>query len=161
MDGSPATKVHITNLGDLPKHECTLQETVTDLRIEFRGMSADITNLAAAMQELNARMEEWMRGQDEKFSLLRNHCSKSDTISTIQAKIEILESRVERTELHKCKHDNNIANILKILETLKLNESKREGSKTWEDRIWNIGQAVAVAIVISVTLWFMKGGAIS
>jgi len=46
-------------------------------------------------------------------------------------------------------------------ENLKENDAKRVGSKTWEDRIWNIGQAVVVAIVIAVALWFMKGGAIS
>lgn len=163
-----ATKVHISNLGDLPQHECTLQETVTDLRIEFRGMSAEMTNLAASIQELNARIEEFMKGQDEKLSLLKGFCSKADTIATMQAKIELqenrittLENRIAGAERHHCIQEENIANILKILEVLKEAEAKRAGSKPWEDRLWNIGQAVSVAIVVAIALWFLKGGSIT
>lgn len=156
-----ASKVHITNIDEFRGHECLLQETVTELRIEFRGLSGEMISISSSIQELNARMETWMKGQDEKFALLRNHCSKSDIIALMQAKLELLEDRVERAEIHKCKHDENITNILKNIESLKATESQRIGSKIWEDRFVAIGQAVFIALFIAVAMFFMKGGSIT
>ena len=61
---------------------------------------------------------------------------------------------------HKCYQDEQVRRNTAAIEYLKGEVHRWQGQRKWEDRLWNIGQAVLVAVIVALVLWFMKGGQI-
>ncbi|MCK9592333.1 MAG: hypothetical protein M0Q91_10045 [Methanoregula sp.] len=128
------TAVIIENLEDLADvtHKCTSQEILTAIRISQARTEESMINLSSTFQDLTLRLDEQSR-QFQEFVRAPYVCIYKDQILQHTASIEYLKEESHR----------------------------REGQSRWEDRVWNVGQAVLVAALVAVVLYLMKGGAIS
>lgn len=126
-------EVTIGNLGDIAKHlhVCTSQPQLTEILVAIGRMDEALSNQAAASQELSARFEEQSRHITQVLNQ-RHECYQVAELRRTSAAIDYLKE-----ELHK-----------------------QQGSSKWEDRLWNIGQALVVAVMVAVVLFIMGGGII-
>jgi hypothetical protein len=142
-------EVRIVNLADLDKvlHKCSSQELLTEIRIGVATTNRDIIAMSASFQELNARFDEHMSQQERDMADFRKIFEKHN------------EEIVDVT--HNCRFPEYWDAIWKRVSELEKDKYERGGSTVWETRLWNIAQAVMIAMVVAVVLYFMKGGAIS
>lgn len=126
--------VFIENLDELQSltHRCTSQEILTDIRIGQARTEETIINLSASVQELSAQLADQTRRLEQLIE--RGHvCHQTEQIRINSAAIEYLKEEIHRWQ----------------------------GQSKWEDRVWSILQAVIIAGMVALVLFFMKGGAIS
>lgn len=133
---------------------------------DLATISKEMVSLSACVQELNARFEEFLRYQSDHELRIRKTetvCLHGDWWSKnwdkhdkIDNKVTILENRS-----HPCKLEQPFGALVEVVKSLQNVENQRLGSKQWEDRVWAIGQAIFIAAIVAVVIWFMKGGAIS
>lgn len=106
----------------------------------------------------------------EELSSITHKCTSQELLTEIrisQARTEeTLSNLATRFEAytkagHECKYKEQIDKNTVACEYLKEQIHKMQGQSKWEDRLWNIGQAVLIAALVAVILFFMKGGAIS
>ena len=126
--------VRIENIKEIAElnHRCTSSDLLTEIRISQARTEESMISLAAAFQELNAKVEEQTR-QFNQVIQYGHDCRSRDEIQRTAAAVEYLKA-----EIHK-----------------------QQGRTKYEDRLWNIGQAVFVAALVAVVLFLMKGGAIT
>ena len=145
-----AKAIEVTNIDELAKvikeatHTCTSQELLTDIRIGVAETNRDILSMTTSFQQLNARVEEHMREQDQ---VLREHMQIIAAHATDLVDIK-----------HNCRFPENWDRVDKRLSALEHSESLRKGSSKWEDRLFSIMSSIAVAVVIFVILFILKGG---
>lgn len=102
--------------------------------------SVAVTQVTASLSDLNKRLEAFT---DEIRKTLKDH-----------------EERIVDVE-HNCRKEVNWQRTWNRLESLEKAEIQRAGAKPYLDRVLNFVQAVLIAAVVAVVLFFMKGGAIT
>ena len=108
--------------------------------------SVAITQVTGELASLNARLTEAVK----ELRLFREEIKKT---------LADHETRLVGVE-HNCLREANWNRCWDRLEALEKSEMQRCGAKPYEDRIWGILQAVLVAVIVALVLWFMKGGQI-
>ena len=108
--------------------------------------SVAITRITGELASLNARLTEAVK----ELRLFREEIKKT---------LADHETRLVGVE-HNCLKEANWTRCWNRLEALEKSEMQRCGAKPYEDRIWSILQAVLVAVIVALVLWFMKGGQI-
>ena len=108
--------------------------------------SVAITQVTGELASLNARLTEAVK----ELRLFREEIKKT---------LADHETRLVGVE-HNCLKESNWQRAWNRLEALEKSEMQRCGAKPYEDRIWGILQAVLVAVIVALVLWFMKGGQI-
>jgi len=101
---------------------------------------------------------------------LTHKCTSQELLTKIQVSQgrmeETLKNLVDRFEAfvdagHQCQYKEQIQRNSAACEYLKEQIYKMQGQSKWEDRLWNIGQAVLIAGLVAIVLFFMKGGNIT
>lgn len=142
--------IEVTNIDELARvikestHSCTSQEILTDIRIGVAETNRDIISMTACFQQLNARFEEHMREQDQ---VLREHMQIIAAHSNDLVDVK-----------HNCRFPDQWDNMDRRINALEHAETLRKGSSKWEDRLFSIMSSIAVAVVIFVILFILKGG---
>lgn len=121
-------------------------ETLVSLMESLAENSVAITQVTGELASLNARLTEAVT----ELRLFREEIKK--TLSDHEARLVDVE--------HNCLKEANWTRCWNRLEALEKSEMQRCGAKPYEDRIWGILQAVLVAVIVALVLWFMKGGQI-
>jgi hypothetical protein len=116
-----------------------LMQSITDNSVAVTQVTAELSNLNARLFETNKRLEAFT---EEIRKTLKDH-----------------EERLVDVE-HNCRKVGDWTRCWNRLEALEKSEMQRCGAKPYEDRIWGILQAVLVAVIVALVLWFMKGGQI-
>jgi len=121
-------------------------ETLVTLMESMAENSVAITQVTGELASLNARLTEAVK----ELRLFREEIKKT---------LADHETRLVGVE-HNCLKESNWQRAWNRLEALEKSEMQRCGAKPYEDRIWGILQAVLVAVIVALVLWFMKGGQI-
>ena len=121
-------------------------ETLVTLMESLAENSVAITHVTGELASLNARLTEAVK----ELRLFREEIKKT---------LADHETRLVGVE-HNCLKESNWQRAWNRLEALEKSEMQRCGAKPYEDRIWGILQAVLVAVIVALVLWFMKGGQI-
>lgn len=121
-------------------------ETIVTLMESLAENSVAITQVTGELASLNARLNEAVK----ELRLFREEIKKT---------LADHETRLVGVE-HNCLKESNWQRAWNRLEALEKSEMQRCGAKPYEDRIWGILQAVLVAVIVALVLWFMKGGQI-
>lgn len=108
--------------------------------------SVAITQVTGELASLNSRLTEAVK----ELRLFREEIKK--TLSDHETRLVGVE--------HNCLREASWNRCWDRLEALEKSEMQRCGAKPYEDRIWGILQAVLVAVIVALVLWFMKGGQI-
>ena len=125
-------------------HICAAQDTLTDIRIS-------LVTISAAVEQLNAQFENHMSSQEKDRE-------KQDQIfHQFQALMKEQGDDIVDVQNH-CRFPEKWLDVDERLNVLEIDYHKRGGSSIWTDRLWNILQAVGIALVVALTLFFMKGG---
>lgn len=122
-------------------------ETLVSLMESLSENSVAITQVTGELANLNMRLTEAVK----ELRLFREEIKK--TLTDHEARLVDVE--------HNCRKEQNWSRCWDRIEALEQAELKRTGAQPYADRIWNITQAVFIAAVVAVVLWFMKGGQIS
>lgn len=122
------------------------QETLVTLMESLAENSVAITQVTVELASLNSRLTEAVK----ELRLFREEIKKT---------LADHETRLVGVE-HNCLKESNWQRCWNRLEALEKSEMQRCGAKPYEDRIWSILQAVLVAVIVALVLWFMKGGQI-
>jgi len=121
-------------------------ETLVTLMESLAENSVAIIRITGELANLNARLTEAVK----ELRLFREEIKKT---------LADHETRLVGVE-HNCLKESNWQRAWNRLEALEKSEMQRCGAKPYEDRIWSILQAVLVAVIVALVLWFMKGGQI-
>ena len=143
----PAQPIEIKNFDVLKDalHKCTSAEILTDIQVNMGRSSEQMIHMSSCFVQLNARFEE----QNTQLMAFMNDAGN---------RIRVLEVAAGR---HECKKDLAILELTKDAASLKMQMSKYEGEGKWLDRMWGVVQAVGIALILAIVIWFMKGGAIT
>ena len=127
-----------------PGHVCAAQDILIDIRIS-------VVTISAAVEQLNAQFENHMSSQEKDRE-------KQDQIfRQFQALMKEQGDDIVDVQ-HHCRFPEKWLDVDERLNVLEIDYHKRGGSSIWTDRLWNILQAVGIALVVALTLFFMKGG---
>lgn len=121
-------------------------ETLVSLMESMAENSVAITQVTGELASLNTRLTEAVK----ELRLFREEIKK--TLSDHETRLVGVE--------HNCLREASWNRCWDRLEALEKSEMQRCGAKPYEDRIWGILQAVLVAVIVALVLWFMKGGQI-
>jgi hypothetical protein len=121
-------------------------ETLVTLMESMAENSVAITQVTGELASLNSRLTEAVK----ELRLFREEIKKT---------LSDHENRLVGVE-HNCLREASWNRCWDRLEALEKSEMQRCGAKPYEDRIWGILQAVLVAVIVALVLWFMKGGQI-
>ena len=108
--------------------------------------SVAITQVIGELASLNSRLTEAVK----ELRLFREEIKK--TLADHETRLVDVE--------HNCLREASWNRCWDRIEALEKSEMQRCGAKPYEDRIWGILQAVLVAVIVALVLWFMKGGQI-
>ena len=117
-----------------------LMEAISENSVAVTQVTASLSDLNKRLFETNKRLEAFT-GEIRKT--LKDH-----------------EERIVDVE-HNCRKEVNWQRTWNRLESLEKAEIQRAGAKPYLDRVLNFVQAVLIAAVVAVVLFFMKGGAIT
>ena len=115
-------------------------QSILDNSVAVTQVTAELSNLNARLFETNKRLEAFT---EEIRKTLKDH-----------------EERIVDVE-HNCRRTSDWSRCWNRIEALEKSELKRTGAQPVIDRAMNILQAVIVAAVVALMLFFMKGGAIT
>ena len=119
-------------------------ETLVTLMESLAENSVAITRITGELASLNARLTEAVK----ELRLFREEIKK--TLADHETRLVDVE--------HNCLREASWNRCWDRIEALEKSEMQRCGAKPYEDRIWGILQAVLVAVIVALALWFMKGG---
>jgi len=117
-----------------------LMQSLIDNSVAVTQVTAELSNLNARLSETNKRLEAFT---EEIRKTLKDH-----------------EERLVDVE-HNCRKVGDWNRCWNRIEALEKSEHKRTGAQPVIDRAMNILQAVIVAAIVALVLFFMKGGAIT
>lgn len=117
-----------------------LMQSILDNSVAVTQVTGELSNLNARLFETNKRLEAFT---EEIRKTLKDH-----------------EERIVDVE-HNCRRPSDWTRCWNRIEALEKSELKRNGAQPTIDRAMNILQAVIVAAVVALMLFFMKGGAIT
>ena len=117
-----------------------LMQSILDNSVAVTQVTGEMSNLNARLFETNKRLEAFT---EEIRKTLKNH-----------------EERLVDVE-HNCRRPSDWSRCWNRIEALEKSELQRTGAQPVIDRAMNILQAVIVAAVVALMLFFMKGGAIT
>jgi len=143
-----ATKIVIENIDELCDitHKCTAQDTLTKIQVEQGKYGENLTHLAVCFEQVAAQLQE----QNKNLMAF---------IDTSNERMRMLESAINKQ--HVCSKETQLITLAADVTNIKLALAAMHGESKWVDRAMNIGQAVLVAIIVALAIWFMKGGAIT
>ena len=117
-----------------------LMQSILDNSVAVTQVTGELSNLNARLFETNKRLEAFT---EEIRKTLKDH-----------------EERIVDVE-HNCRRPSDWSRCWNRIEALEKSELQRTGAQPHIDRAMNILQAVIVAAVVALMLFFMKGGAIT
>lgn len=117
-----------------------LMQSILDNSVAVTQVTGELSNLNARLFETNKRLEAFT---EEIRKTLKDH-----------------EERIVDVE-HNCRRTSDWSRCWNRIEALEKSEHKRTGAQPVVDRAMNILQAVIVAAIVALVLFFMKGGAIT
>ena len=117
-----------------------LMQSILDNSVAVTQVTGELSNLNARLFETNKRLEAFT---EEIRKTLKDH-----------------EERLVDVE-HNCRRTNDWSRCWNRIEALEKSELQRTGAQPYIDRVMNILQAVIVAAIVALVLFFMKGGAIT
>ena len=117
-----------------------LMQSILDNSVAVTQVTGELSNLNARLFETNKRFEAFT---EEIRKTLKDH-----------------EERIVDVE-HNCRRTSDWSRCWNRIEELEKSEHKRTGAQPVIDRAMNILQAVIVAAIVALVLFFMKGGAIT
>ena len=117
-----------------------LMQSILDNSVAVTQVTGELSNLNARLFETNKRLEAFT---EEIRKTLKDH-----------------EERIVDVE-HNCRRTSDWSRCWNRIEALEKSELQRTGAQPVIDRVMNILQAVIVAAVVALMLFFMKGGAIT
>ena len=117
-----------------------LMQSILDNSVAVTQVAGELSNLNARLFETNKRLEAFT---EEIRKTLKDH-----------------EERIVDVE-HNCRRTSDWSRCWNRIEALEKSEHKRTGAQPVVDRAMNILQAVIVAAIVALVLFFMKGGAIT
>ena len=117
-----------------------LMQSILDNSVAVTQVTGELSNLNARLFETNKRLEAFT---EEIRKTLKDH-----------------EERIVDVE-HNCRRTNDWSRCWNRIEALEKSELQRTGAQPHIDRVMNILQAVIVAAIVALVLFFMKGGAIT
>ena len=117
-----------------------LMQSILDNSVAVTQVTGELSNLNARLFETNKRLEAFT---EEIRKTLKDH-----------------EERIVDVE-HNCRRTSDWSRCWNRIEALEKSEYKRTGAQPVVDRAMNILQAVIVAAIVALVLFFMKGGAIT
>ena len=117
-----------------------LMQSILDNSVAVTQVTGELSNLNARLFETNKRLEAFT---EEIRKTLKDH-----------------EERIVDVE-HNCRRTNDWSRCWNRIEALEKSNLKRVGAQPVVDRVMNILQAVIVAAIVALVLFFMKGGAIT
>ena len=117
-----------------------LMQSILDNSVAVTQVTGELSNLNARLFETNKRLEAFT---EEIRKTLKDH-----------------EERLVDVE-HNCRRTNDWSRCWNRIEALEKSELHRTGAQPHIDRVMNILQAVIVAAIVALVLFFMKGGAIT
>jgi len=117
-----------------------LMQSILDNSVAVTQVTGELSNLNARLFETNKRLEAFT---EEIRKTLKDH-----------------EERIVDVE-HNCRRTSDWSRCWNRIEALEKSEYKRTGAQPVVDRAMNILQAVIVAAVVALMLFFMKGGEIT
>jgi len=117
-----------------------LMQSILDNSVAVTQVTGELSNLNARLFETNKRLEAFT---EEIRKTLKDH-----------------EERIVDVE-HNCRRTSDWSRCWNRIEELEKSEHKRTGAQPVIDRAMNILQAVIVAAIVALVLFFMKGGAIT
>ena len=117
-----------------------LMQSILDNSVAVTQVTGELSNLNARLFETNKRLEAFT---EEIRKTLKDH-----------------EERIVDVE-HNCRRTSDWSRCWHRIEALEKSEHKRTGAQPVIDRVMNILQAVIVAAIVALVLFFMKGGAIT
>jgi len=117
-----------------------LMQSILDNSVAVTQVTGELSNLNARLFETNKRLEAFT---EEIRKTLKDH-----------------EERIVDVE-HNCRRTSDWSRCWNRIEALEKSEHKRTGAQPVIDRVMNILQAVIVAAIVALVLFFMKGGAIT
>jgi len=117
-----------------------LMQSILDNSVAVTQVTGELSNLNARLFETNKRLEAFT---EEIRKTLKDH-----------------EERIVDVE-HNCRRTSDWSRCWNRIEELEKSEHKRTGAQPVVDRAMNILQAVIVAAIVALVLFFMKGGAIT
>lgn len=110
-----AKTIIIGNPGDLtPPHICTSIESIHQIELSISEINGSIVNLAASMQEHNARIEEHMRRQEQldqdhsdRLRMLEHNCNREERWLNLYKMIEALTAdlSLQKSDLSSLRKD--------------------------------------------------------
>ena len=117
-----------------------LMQSILDNSVAVTQVTGELSNLNVRLFETNKRLEAFT---EEIRKTLKDH-----------------EERIVDVE-HNCRRTSDWSRCWNRIEALEKSEHKRTGAQPVIDRVMNILQAVIVAAIVALVLFFMKGGAIT
>ena len=117
-----------------------LMQSILDNSVAVTQVTGELSNLNARLFETNKRLEAFT---EEIRKTLKDH-----------------EERIVDVE-HNCRRTNDWSRCWNRIEALEKSELQRTGAQPYIDRVMNILQAVIVAAIVALVLFFMKGGEIT
>ena len=117
-----------------------LMQSILDNSVAVTQVTGEMSNLNARLFETNKRLEAFT---EEIRKTLKDH-----------------EERIVDVE-HNCRRPSDWSRCWNRIEALEKSELQRTGAQPHIDRALNILQAVIVAAIVALVLFFMKGGAIT
>lgn len=117
-----------------------LMQSILDNSVAVTQVTGELSNLNARLFETNKRLEAFT---EEIRKTLKDH-----------------EERLVDVE-HNCRRTSDWSRCWNRIEALEKSELQRTGAQPHIDRVMNILQAVIVAAIVALVLFFMKGGAIT
>jgi len=117
-----------------------LMQSILDNSVAVTQVTGVLSNLNARLFETNKRLEAFT---EEIRKTLKDH-----------------EERLVDVE-HNCRRTSDWSRCWNRIEALEKSELQRTGAQPHIDRVMNILQAVIVAAIVALVLFFMKGGAIT
>ncbi len=117
-----------------------LMQSILDNSVAVTQVTGELSNLNARLFETNKRLEAFT---EEIRKTLKDH-----------------EERIVDVE-HNCRRTSDWSRCWNRIEALEKSELQRTGAQPVIDRVMNILQAVIVAAIVALVLFFMKGGAIT
>ena len=84
-------------------------QNVQSIEVELKGLSRDMVHMASCFQEMNARLEEFMKNQEERVRVLETNCNREERWGLnktdhdlVWAEINKHDARISVLEKGKC-----------------------------------------------------------